>query len=96
MRFLRVFSRMRRSGDAAFATSWTLRRWSFCVGPSPTQIRLEERLDDGECQPLETFRLACQPESRPQGERRLVSRIFASWNQLDNWMRQVNRLRTAV
>jgi hypothetical protein len=26
-------------------------------------------------------------------ERRLVSRIFASWNQLDRWLRQVEGLR---
>lgn len=29
-------------------------------------------------------------------ERRMVSRIFASWNQLDGWLRQVDRLRHAA
>jgi hypothetical protein len=29
-------------------------------------------------------------------ERRLVSRIFASWNQLDGWLRQVEALLRAA
>lgn len=30
---------------------------------------------------------------REKGERRLVSRVFAGWNQLDGWLRQVEGLR---
>jgi hypothetical protein len=30
------------------------------------------------------------------GERRMVSQIFASWNPLMNWLRQVERLRHAA
>jgi len=29
----------------------------------------------------------------PDGERRLVTQIFASWNPLTSWLRQVERLR---
>ncbi len=32
---------------------------------------------------------------REESERRLVSRIFASWNQLDGWLRQMEALRRA-
>ena len=31
--------------------------------------------------------------TRPDGAKHVVSRIFASWNQLDGWLRQLERLR---
>ena len=31
-----------------------------------------------------------------EDERRLVSRIFASWNRMDGWLRQVEALRRAA
>ncbi len=33
---------------------------------------------------------------REKRERRLVSRIFASWNHLNEWLRQIERLRRAA
>ena len=33
---------------------------------------------------------------RATGERTLLSRVFASWNQLEGWLRQVEVLRTAA
>jgi hypothetical protein len=48
--------------------------------------------------PVDNLRMACQPYSRDvrKRERRLVTRIFASWNQLDCWLRQVEGLRTVA
>lgn len=48
-----------------------------------------------ERQPLKCAQLACQPESRPEGERRLVSRSSASWNQLNGWLWHLDALRRA-
>ena len=31
--------------------------------------------------------------ARPQGERMLASRMFASWNQLDEWLHPIEGLR---
>jgi hypothetical protein len=39
---------------------------------------------------------ACQPEPRPKGVRRLVSLNFASWNQLERWLRRLEGLRRAA
>jgi hypothetical protein len=36
---------------------------------------------------------AASTDSHRIHERRLVTRIFASWNQLDGWLRQVGELR---
>jgi hypothetical protein len=40
----------------------------------------------------ECDRMACHPKLA-EGERRMVSQNFASWNQLDRWLRQVEGLR---
>jgi len=32
-------------------------------------------------------------EDTPPSEAKKMSRIFASWNQLDRWLRQIDRLR---
>ena len=41
----------------------------------------------------------CSWRSQPKlavGERRLVSQTFISWNQIGQWLRQLDRLRTAA
>ncbi len=46
--------------------------------------------------PVET-RLVYQPKlAHCPGERRMVSRIFTSWNHLSSWLRQIERLRGSV
>jgi len=47
-----------------------------------------------------SLRLACRAEAHAFGEvtreRRLVTQTFASWNQLDGWLRRVEELRRAA
>jgi hypothetical protein len=57
-----------------------------------------DRLDDAQpsgtqAQPDAVFAPPRQRVSRLQS---VVSRIFASWNQLDGWLRQVDRVRRAA
>jgi hypothetical protein len=40
--------------------------------------------------------LGLPSEARLKGERRMVTLNFASWNQLDGWLRQVEALRQAA
>jgi hypothetical protein len=63
----------------------SLRGTSFDVGESLCR----EKPDREACG------LACHPKLA-EGERRMVSLNFASWNQLDGWLRRVDGLRRAA
>ena len=57
-----------------------------------SEVRLRQGYGGQPPRGLPTFAHACVGKR----ERRLVSRIFASWNHLNEWLRQIERLRRAA
>ena len=66
-----------------------------CTATVDTILRwcLSARCQEKPC--AETVGHGLPSEVRPKGERRMVSRIFTSWNQLDEWLRQLDGMRLA-
>ena len=60
--------------------------------------RRVDRLDDAQpnATPAQPDAKIVMGEKRVSALGRVVSRIFASWNQLDEWLRQLERLRRAA
>jgi len=62
----------------------------------PNAQQIAEALEAAHEQGIRPARPQAREYQGSQNSSRLVSRIFASWNQLDSWLRQIEGLRAAA